>query len=131
MRPLDPDDLDLCARAVASIGGDQPDDIRASLAWVIRNRLEWASAACGAIPDLARTCRDVLLEALGPRHGAAHSDLPNREWRRLYALNCLVWTGDLADQTGGAISCHRHDATKKWAKERVPTALLGPFIFYR
>lgn len=129
---LDPDDLSICARAVAHMAGDQPDDIRACLAWVIKNRLTRAAAACAALPDLARTCKDVLFEALGPRQrtegGAALSD---REWSRIYAVSCLVWAGELDDPTGGATSCHRHDLRKKWARDREPTALLGPYIFYR
>jgi hypothetical protein len=127
-----PADIDLCARAIAFLGSDQPDAIRASLSWVIKNRLNAVASACAALPDLARICSEVLREATGLQqcsHEAAN--LSNSEWCRIYAVSCLVWAGDLEDPTNGATSCHRHDAIRRWAKDRTPTALLGPFIFYR
>lgn len=127
-----PADIDHSARAIAFLGSDQPDVIRASLSWVIKNRVNAVATVCAALPDLARICRDVLREATGlQQYGLEAANLSNSESCRIYAVNCLVWAGDLEDQTNGATSCHRHDATRRWAKERTPTALLGPFIFYR
>lgn len=126
---LDPADLDLCARVIAFLGGDQPEPVRASLNWVIRNR---TNAAGDDPADLGRICRDVIWEATGSRKcsiGAA--DLSSSEWCRIFAVSCLVWAGDLKDETNGAIACHRHDAVRRWARTRTPTALLGSFIFYR
>lgn len=129
---LAPTDIDLCARAIGFLAGDQPDTIRASLSWVIKNRLNAVAEACSALPDLARICREMLWEATGlQQSGHERANLSNSEWCRIYAVSCLVWAGDLEDPTNGATACHRHDTIRKWAKDRTPTALLGPFIFYR
>ena len=126
------EDFDLCARAIALLGSDQPNAIRASLSWVIKNRVNAALAACVVLPALPRICRDVLREATGMQQcGLEGANLSNSEWCRIHAVNCLVWAGDLEDQTNGATSCHRHDANRRWARDRTPTALFGPFIFYR
>lgn len=125
-------DLEICVQTVAHLGGDQPDEIHAPLAWVIRNRLQSAAIGRAGLPDLARTCQDILREADGRAQSlAARSGLTISDWCRVYAVNCLVWAGDLDDQTAGATSCHRHDTTRSWAKTRTPTALLGPYIFFR
>lgn len=130
--PFEHADLEICALTVARLGGDEPDDVRAPLAWVIRNRLLSAALPPGAVPNLARTCRAILHEAVG---GAGQlspkTALTASDWCRLYAVNCLVWAGDLADPTAGATACHRHDITRSWARGRTPTALLGPYIFFR
>ena len=129
---LVPADIDLCSRVVAFLGGDQPELVRASLNWVIRNRLDPVGAGPDRSRDLARICREVLWEATGLQpcdYEAAN--LSNSEWCRIYAVSCLVWAGDLRDETNGATACHRHDAIRKWARGRTPTALLGSFIFYR
>jgi hypothetical protein len=131
MRPM-PADIHLCSRAVARLGGDEPDAIRASLSWVIKNRLNAVRAAHAAPPDLSRICSDMLREATGLQQcGHDGANLSNSEWCHIYAVSRLVWAGDLEDETNGATSCHRHDTTRKWARHRTPTALLGPFIFYR
>lgn len=39
--------------------------------------------------------------------------------------------GALADPTGGAIACHAVDSTPGWARERMPSACVGRFLFYR
>jgi hypothetical protein len=127
-----PKDIDLCARAIAVLGGEQPDDVSASLSWVIKNRLNSVAGPRAVLPDLARVCREVLWEAAElQQSGHESANLSNSEWCRIYAVNCLVWAGDLDDPTNGATSCHRHDTIRKWARSRTPTALLGPFIFYR
>jgi len=127
-----PKDIDVCARTIALLGADQPEIIHASLSWVIKNRLNSAAEGHHAMPDLASICRDMLREATGlQQSGLEGANLSNTEWCRIYAVNCLVWAGDLEDETNGATSCHRHDTTRRWARKRTPTALLGPFIFYR
>ena len=127
-----PADLDPCSQAIALLGSDQPDTIRASLSWVIKNRAHAVADARAALPDLARICREVLREATGLQQcGHDAANLSHSEWCRIHAVNCLVWAGDLEDETNGATSCHRHDAIRPWAKRRTPTALLGPFMFYR
>lgn len=125
-------DIEVCAQTVARLGGDQPDPIRASLAWMIRNRLRLGTCARQTMPDISRACQDILREAVGdPRQIAVNNRLSTADWCRVYAINCLVWAGDVDDQTGGAISCHRHDIIRAWARNRTPTALLGPYIFFR
>jgi hypothetical protein len=125
-------DLEICARTVAELGNDEAEDVRASLAWVIRNRIERLRAALGEAPPIAATCAGILREALPNMH-----DLPQRN--RVVSARCphieaatsLVWAGDVADRTGGAVACHRHDISPAWARKRTPTALLGAFLFFR
>lgn len=129
---LVPADIDLCSRVVAVLGGDQPEPVRASLNWVIRNRVDAAGARQASPPDLGRICREMLWEATGLRQCSDEAaNLSNAEWCRIYAVSSLVWAGDLRDETHGATACHRHDTIRKWARARTPTALLGSFIFYR
>ena len=126
-------DFDVCAVAIARMGGDQSDNVRASLAWVIRNRLEQLLWRGKRRPPISQACDEVLQEALGTgaTAEARAANLPEAEWCRIYALNCLVWSGDVADQTAGAIACHRHDRNPLWARSRLPTALLGAYLFFR
>ncbi len=132
MNQLSDSDLELCAYTVAELGSDQPEDVRSSLAWVLKNRLQQAIAGFGNIPNIAGACETVLREAVG--RAASELSRPrvsDDEWRRIRALNYLVWTGDIADRTGGAIACHRHDTAPAWARGRTATALLGSFLFFR
>ncbi len=132
MTSLTLDDLDLCANTIARLGGDQPRGIWASLAWVVRNRIESSVSSYKAVPNIGRACAGVLTEALETRNSQCPgATLSDADWCRLRAVNHLVWAGDLADQTGGAIACHRHDKSPRWARGRTPTALLGPFLFFR
>lgn len=129
---LNTTELEICARTVAELGRDQPGDVRMSLAWVLRNRFERMMAAIGAPPNIGNACAGILREARGGRRPwPAGSPLPEAEWRRIRAANYLVWAGDVADRTGGAIACHRHDASPAWSRNMTPTALLGSFLFFR
>lgn len=124
-------DLALCARTVTALALEQPDDLKAALAWTLRNRI--TALAQTARPRAHDVCLALLREATAlaapklPRTPVA----PNAEWRRTLAINCLVWSGELADPTNGATSCHRHDITVRWAARRVATALIGAYIFLR
>jgi hypothetical protein len=129
---LSQNDLEICSRTLAELGNDQADLVRTSLAWVIRNRIERMGAASGETPPVARACETILREALAPASDLSRKPrLPNPEWRRIRAATRLVWCGGVPDQTGGAVACHRHDATPAWAKKRTATALLGAFLFFR
>jgi len=130
---LNSSDFDACAAAIARMGGDQSDEVRASLAWVIRNRLEQFLRRGKHRPPISLACDEVLQEALGGEAlvEARPNSLPDAELCRIYALNCLVWSGDVADQTAGATACHRHDLDPSWARGRLPTALLGAYLFFR
>jgi hypothetical protein len=99
---------------------------------VIRNKLQQLAAPAAGLRPVSLACDEVLHEALGPMEpGGLPDGLPQAEWCRIYALNCLVWSGDVADQTDGATACHRHDRNPPWARSRIPTALLGSYIFFR
>ena len=124
-------DLEICAHTVARLGIDQTEDVRTSLAWVLRNRVEKGRCARGSFPNIARACESVLREAAGNDKGLVAADCSGRDWGRIQAATCLVWAGGIADLTGGAVACHRHDKNPAWAKRRTPTALLGAFLFFR
>jgi hypothetical protein len=125
-------DLEICARTVAELGCDQPEEVRSSLAWVLKNRLEQVKSAFGTLPDIPQACESVLREALPPRRRRGGVlPLSDAELCRIRATNYLVWAGDLDDRTGGAIACHRHDTSPAWSRHRMPTALLGSFLFFR
>lgn len=128
---LAPTELEFCARTIAAMDDGQPEHVRASLAWLIRNRLSVASEA-GGQPCVEKTCKQILSEAVGrtaPRTALEFVSSP--DLCRLYAVTYQVWAGDLPDATGGATCCHRHDRAPSWAKHRAPTALIGPYMFYR
>lgn len=124
-------DLALCARTVKALTLEQTDDLKAALAWTLRNRI--AVAARTARPRAHDICLGLLREATAsaslklPRAPAAS----DTDWRRTMAINRLVWNGELADLTNGATSCHRHDVTARWSSRRIATALIGAYIFLR
>jgi hypothetical protein len=128
---LESQDLDLCARTVAAMATGETDDLKAALAWTLRNRF-----LCRA--KVERPCTRAICHAL-LREGTGCSTAslplppatPTVDWCRALAINCLVWSGDLVDPTSGATSCHRHDIMARWAAKRVPTALIGTYIFLR
>lgn len=131
MITLESRDLDLCARTVTALASDETDDLKAALAWTLRNR--FIVRARVARPSALTICYALLREGTGCATaalppGPVSSDV---DWCRALAINCLVWSGDLVDPTSGATSCHRHDVTAKWATRRVPTALIGAYIFLR
>ncbi len=129
---LTPADLDLCARTVALMDDSGLDPLRAPLAWVIRNRLTHAASTSDTPPCVASICSQILREATGRlQPGALDTPSPLTDWCRFYAVTCHVWAGDLTDETGGAVSCHRHDRAPLWARGRAPTALIGSYLFYR
>jgi hypothetical protein len=128
---LESQDLALCARTIHALAPEQPDDLKAALAWTLRNKI--AAAAKIARPRPQDICRDLLREAtaaVSPRLPRAPGG-SNADWRRTLVINRLVWHGELADPTNGATSCHRHDVTARWAARRVATALIGAYIFLR
>jgi hypothetical protein len=124
-------DLDLCARTVKVLANGGADELRAALAWALRNRLIAAPRreTC-ATPEV---CKDFLREATGFDDSllAPTTTSSDVEWCRAMAINCLVWAGDLVDLTNGATSCHRHDMQAPWAADRAATALIGSYIFLR
>lgn len=131
MITLESQDLDFCARAVTAMATGETDDLKAALAWTLRNRfLERAKVER---PSALAVCNALLREATGSKAASLPppADQPDPDWCRSLAINRLVWSGDLVDPTSGATSCHRHDRTVRWATKRVPTALIGAYIFLR
>ena len=123
-------DLDLCARTVKVLVSGGADELRAALAWTLRNR--FMDAWRKTTPSALDICQDLLREATGCSGGQfLATALSDPEWCRAMAINCLVWSGDLADPTNGATSCYRHDMQAPWAAERAATALIGAYIFLR
>ncbi len=131
MITLQSQDLNLCARTVVAMAADATDDLKAALAWTLRNR--FVARARVERPSAGTICQTLLREATG----CSTASLPDKpassdaDWRRSLAINHLVWRGDLVDPTSGATFCHRHDMTARWAARRVPTALIGAYIFLR
>jgi hypothetical protein len=128
---LHDDEMALCVRTIAALALDQDDEIRSSLAWMIRNRIEMLRAARGRAA-VATACDAVLREARA-KNGVLprHPDIPRSEWQRIRSANERVWQGKVADSTQGATACHRHDENPGWARQRTPTALLGEYLFFR
>ena len=127
---LAPQDLDICARTVKFLDKDGADNLGAALASALRNR--FLLSCRSRKPTISRVCQDFLREATGePPVELAPAATSDVAWCRAMAINCLVWSGDLADPTNGATSCHRHDLKAPWAARRSATALIGAYIFLR
>lgn len=128
---LHDDDMALCVRAIATLALDQNDDVRSSLAWMIRNRIEMLRAS--RRDDAVETaCNAVLGEAQAKNvHPPFHHEISQAEWLQIKAMNERVWQGKIGDPTQGASACHRHNETPRWARQRTPTALLGEYLFFR
>lgn len=132
LKTISKSDLEICARTIAELGADQPEDVRSSLGWVLRNRFERKKANPDRCIAIRTACEAVLDEAFNKQKSLNRDFyISDAEWYRIQALNYLVWAGDVIDQTNGAIACHRHDIYPFWAKSRTPTALLGSFLFFR
>lgn len=128
---LSENELDICTRMIAELGSDQPEDILPSLVWVLRNRIEKTIDSLEDRSNIANACDNILREAADHKSRNTNISLSSAEWYRIRAMTYLVWAGDIADRTGGAVACHRHDTNPAWARSRTPTALLGGFLFFR
>ena len=63
---LGPSELDFCARTIALMDDEgEPEHVRASLAWLIRNRLQFAATAANMPPCVEKTCKQIVREAVG------------------------------------------------------------------
>jgi len=125
-------DIEACTRTLAALDIDKNDDVRTSLAWMLRNRIEQAERDSPGHAPVFDVCNGVLEEALGERPAKqAKRRLTDADRRHIHSAIRMVWQDGINDRTSGAIACHKHDLTPKWAKNRTPTALLGSFLFFR
>jgi hypothetical protein len=120
-----PSDFKLCATTIASVAPGEPEIVKAALAWVVRNRINGTKVGGETI---AVACRTLINDLINSAQQAPPAD--ERDFWRSMAAVCLVWSDDCSDPTGGARRCHRHTSYPEWAQRRLPTALIGPLVFY-
>jgi len=129
------------ARILMAATAEEPEAGRLALACVVSNRREIARrfVKTQSRPhphfgdgSLAEACRSVVHDAGPPRTAtAAPATAPTvPAYYRALATVCLVLSGDQADPTQGAVDFHRHDELPDWANRRVPSALIGSWLFY-
>jgi hypothetical protein len=98
-----------------------------ALAWYGRNLVERAHFS----PELVY---NEILE-LAPAPTVARFKLLDRIAQpglgRSARLVRAVWDDRHADPTAGAVRAHRHKESPRWAELAWPTALIGPWIFYK
>jgi hypothetical protein len=94
--------------------------LAAALVNDLRERAEDTAQDWSAPPALAGLCEDGLVV----RDFECRLGLCRRVARR--ALR-----GSLTDPTRGANAFHRIEASPDWARELLPVAVYGPYLFYR
>lgn len=125
---LQDDETALCIRTIAALAPDPDEEIRLSLAWMIRNRIEISRERGAAV---AMACEAVLEEARVKDRVPQYHEISSSERQQIQMANARVWLGAVPDPTRGAIACHKHNDSPSWARQRTPTALLGEFLFFR
>lgn len=114
---------ELSARLLA-LGGQESVRVIEAIAAVHANqRLIGSKSATGlseaALPYRAGPCQG---------EGASRCDAAQPGICRRIARRAL--RGSLIDPTGGAIAFHRIDDNPGWARDRLPIAYVGRFLFY-
>ena len=75
-----------------------------------------------------------LLE-LAPALSEARYEALDKNLRRGFKASLRivedVWDDKHIDLTAGAVRAHRHNHAPRWAELSWPTALIGPWIFYK
>jgi hypothetical protein len=98
-----------------------------ALAWLGRNLFERA----GLPADIV--CNE--LKELAPELSLERLESIDRSMRKGFEaskrLLFEVWESTAGDPTKGAVRAHRHNEAPRWAELLWPTALIGPWIFYR
>lgn len=98
-----------------------------ALAYFSRNLIERAGLSAEVVYnellELAPAPSEPRVKALG---GIARSGLGASA-----RLVTAVWDEVHKDPTGGAVRAHRHNEQPRWAELAWPTALIGPWIFYK
>lgn len=134
-------DVERFARILIAATANEPKGARLALAFVVYNRRETArrffKAQSRPHPQfgdgsLAEACHSVMRDAgpLESTNGVSASASADPDYYRALAVVCLVLCGEQADPTQGAVEFHRHDELPDWASRRVPSALIGSWLFY-
>jgi len=134
-------DLAKILSLAAVLAGQSKDESRSSLvalAWTLRNRENFRektrkSSYIGrsGMFDCKATSKAGKLVAVRPWNILALLKFGSgRGCGRSLAIASLVWCGEEADPTAGAIHFHRHDDWPEWANNSQPTALIGNWFFY-
>lgn len=117
---------ELTARLLA-LAADQSVRVIEALAAVYANQMRSRPVAWG-LSENARPYRAMPPADPGIERSPATCD---ESWRcicRRIARRAL--RGSLVDPTGGAVTFHRIDANPSWARDQLPIACVGPFLFY-
>jgi N-acetylmuramoyl-L-alanine amidase len=117
---------ELSARLLA-LAGDQSVRVIEALAAVYANQIRSRSVTWGlgedAQPYRALPPTDLWIGDPAPACDDSRHGVCRRIARRAVR-------GSLVDPTGGAVAFHRIDANPSWARDQLPIACVGPFLFY-
>ncbi|MFP4539178.1 MAG: hypothetical protein ACLFPA_12865 [Dichotomicrobium sp.] len=123
-----------------------------SLAWVLRNRAQYARYDTGnaggdlALGEARHLCRAMLADlgcedvTNGSRidgngrigdNGRADAGPRSQAFQQALACVSLVCDGLVPDPTHGATRAHAHDTEPEWAQHCEATALIGELLFFR
>lgn len=117
---------ELTTRLLA-LAGDQSVRVVEALAAVYANQRATRSEAPG-LSEHGQPYRAMPpMDLWGGRAAAPCPDAQTLICRRV-ARRAL--RGSLVDPTGGAVAFHRIDANPSWARDRLPIAYVGPYLFY-
>lgn len=124
---IDPRAIDDLAAKLLTLAGGESVRVIEALAAVFAKQLCGRSGSPG-LSDAASSYQlepapERAIGAMAPPVAACQLVICQRIARR--ALR-----GSLVDPTGGATAFHRIDANPSWARDRLPMASAGPFLFY-
>ncbi len=111
------------AKSLWAIAADETEEAQLAVASFARN----LATRGGAPPH--KICAELARLRIGTARVRSHFKEP-RFWRLVVLLHD-VWAGERPDPTGGAVRVHRHDEEPDWARGASPSALIGPWLFYR
>ena len=117
---------ELTARLLA-LAGDQSVRVLEALAAVYANQGTMRSEESGLSEHASPYRAMPPMDLRGASAPAPCLDAQQLICRRI-ARRAL--RGSLVDPTGGAVAFHRIDANPSWARDRLPIAYVGPFLFY-
>lgn len=120
---LEADEIGELAAIVCETAGCEPVEGRIALAWLAHNMVSEAGLS------VRESCRRIARLAMPTSSLSAIAKC--QDACAFGVLLCQVCFGELADPTHGATAAHRHTEQPDWANHRIPTALIGPWFFYR